>query len=478
MFGSVQKVDLTALDLKRSTHRVYANTAVQRKPDRHLLSTLQHKITHVVYILRENKTYDTYLGDDAILNARGANGGGGEYARYAADVPNTRKLAEQFAVGDNVYADAEESNAGHSFALAATSTDFQQKTQLERGARPLTNIKNQDPEDYPLRGYLFNAMARGKRSFRDYGDSIRISGYDEGSFSDYCADDPKLGCSNTTYNNIQDTTSPTVGLGGLYSETLPALKVLGGHLDEHYPGWNLRISDQRRAREFITDFQALIDQGRAPQFTYVWLPGDHTGGCSTGTVSCRPDQEVIDNDKALGQILDYLTHSAIWPRTAVFLAEDDGQSSPDHVSPHRTYSMVISPYVKHETVIHRLSSTVSIPKTIEEILNLPAMGYGDLLANDLLDWFTTKPDYTPFTPVSDSAYPAEKPVPAVAQRIWDLTAELTDEGYDNATAQLGVLDRLYNESRRLAEHPQAVKDYERRQEALYAQARRVAASGG
>ncbi len=157
-------------------------------------------------------------------------GGGMAYAQYGRYVPNTRALAHQFTVGDDNYADAEESDAGRSFALAGTSTDYQQKTLLSRFARPLTNIKNEDPGDYPLRRYLFNALARHGRSFRDYEDGIRVSGYDDDSSADFCADDPKPGCDNATYNNIQDTTSPTVGLGGLYSETLPTLSVLKGYL--------------------------------------------------------------------------------------------------------------------------------------------------------------------------------------------------------------------------------------------------------
>ncbi len=151
-----------------------------------------------------------------------------------------------------------------------------------------------------------------------------------------------------------------------------------------------RVFHEYRQRH-AEDFQALVDKGQAPQFTYLWLPGDHTGGCDSPPVTCGPHQEVVDNDKAVGQVLDYLTHSPICRHTAVFMTEDDGQSSPDHVSPHRIFTIVISPYAKHQKVVHQLSSTVSIPKTIEEILNLPAMGYGDLVANDLLRYFTTKP---------------------------------------------------------------------------------------
>lgn len=478
MFGSVQAVDLRSVNLAATTRQVSANTVVRKQVDARKLATLQRDIDHVVFILRENKSYDTYLGDDATLNARGANGSPA-HAQYGPYVPNTKALAEQFAVGDNNYADAEESNAGHSFALAATSTDYQQKTQLSRFNRPLVNVKNQDPEDYPLRGYIFNALARGDRSFRDYGDSIRISGYDEGSSGNFCADDPKPGCDNATYTNIADTTSPTVGLGGLYSTTLPALKVLGGHLDERYPGWNLRISDQRRAAEFIRDYGGLIAAGRAPQFTLLWLPGDHTGSCSS-SIACSPQQEVADNDAALGQVVDFLTHAPTWKNTAIFVTEDDAQSSPDHVSAHRTYTTVVSPWAKRASVAHTLGSTVSVPKTIEEILNLPAMNLGDLYANDLLDYFTTTPDFTPFsTPTPSGAATASRlaalAAPPESQRIWELSARLDGSTYDSDTARWGQLTRVYFESLRLAARrgTTADRDYGRRQDELYLQAQRV-----
>lgn len=477
MFGSVQKVDLASLDLAASTRQVTANIVERRSPDTGKINMLGGVIKHVVYILRENKTYDTYFGDDAVLNARGANGEPA-YVVYGPDVPNTRALAEQFTIADNSYADAEESDAGHSFALAATSTDYQQKTLLSNGRRPLIITKNEDPEDYPLRGYLFNSMARNGLSFRDYGDSIRVSGYDDaraGNSGNFCADDPKPGCDNSTYNFIDDTTSPTVGLGGLYSETVPALKVLAGHLDENYPGWNLRISDQRRAAEFIRDYGRLIAQHEAPQFTFLWLPGDHTGNCGPG---CTGEVGVADNDAALGEVVDFISHSRIWKNTAIFLTEDDAQNSPDHVSAHRTYISVISPWAKRGVVVHSLSSTVSIPKTIEEILGLPAMGYGDLLANDLMDHFTTTPDFTPYTADTSLSNIGDNPAliaPPEVQRIWDLTARLDNATYDADTGRLGQLTELYFASLKLAKHraQYTPRQYHTRQDALYARARAV-----
>ena len=489
-FGSVQKIELSGLRLNKTTRQVQDNTVV-RTPvspqDQEKLAVLTRKIKHVIFVLRENKTYDTYFGDDAVLNGRGANGDPA-YAQYGPYVPATKALAEQFAVGDNNYADAEESNAGHSFALAAQSSDFQQKTMLVRGPRPLVNIKNQDPEDYPLQGYIFNSMARAHRTYRDYGDAVRVSGYNDAGSSDYCANDPKPGCVNATYNSIFDTSSPTVGLGGRYSETTPALEVLKGHLDEQYPGWNVRISDQRRVKEFIRDFDPLVQAGKAPQFTHIWLPVDHTGSCTTTAVrTCSLTQQVRDSDEALGQLMSYLSHSPIWRSTAVFIAADDAQSSPDHVYAHRTYTVVASPYAQRGQVVHGLGSTVSIPKTIEEILDLPPMGYSDLMAADLLDYFTTRPDYTPFTwppaapggALAAATAAANAPLPPEAARIWQLADRLDSSTYDTQTEAIGTLTALFFQSLDLAKRRSSLSpaDYQRQQDRLFSQAQQAVEEG-
>ena len=421
IFGTVQQVQLSYVALRQgisTVRRNLYNAPANAAANRSVLDTIRPNIQHVFFILRENKTYDTYFGSDPVLNARGANGNAGaQYNVYSQQVPNTRALAEQFAVGDNAYADSEESNAGHFFALAGTSTDFQQKTLLLRFNRPLLNIKNEDPEDYPLQGFIFNNALRNGVSYREYGDLIRTSGYDDYSNPNACKDDPGQ-CPNggtlaeTAAYTYTNTTAPTIGLGGLYAGTTPALAALSGHIDPNYPGWDLRISDQRRVAEYLKDVgngSGGIDPNKVPQFTYMWLPDDHTGGLGSygRPTAANPQFEVADNDAALGQLVYAISHSPVWPNSAIFVTEDDGQSSPDHVNPHRTYTMVISPYARHGAVIHRLSSTVGVPKTVEELLGLPAMNLGDLLGSDLSDYFQTTPDLTPYgAPLSAVPTPA------------------------------------------------------------------------
>jgi hypothetical protein len=238
-----------------------------------------------------------------------------------------------------------------------------------------------------------------------------------------------------------------------------------------YPGWNLRISDQRRAKEFIRDMQTRVQAGTVPQFTFIWLPDDHTGG------GLDPRWEVSDNDAALGQIIDFISHSSIWGSSAIFVTEDDAQASPDHVNAHRTYTMVVSPYAKRGYVSHRLSSTVSIPKTIEELLNLPPMGLNDLVANDLSDYFTTTPDLTPFTALPQASV-AQAPV--VSMRIAALTAQLNNTSYDRDNARLGQITDLFLKSLELNNQAKkwGVAEYSAAQEDYYHIARQVVGQKG
>ncbi len=451
LFGTAQKIDLTSLDLNASSTQVQ-NDAYQALPSS-AASTIQAvapNIQHVIYILRENKTYDSYFGNDAVLNARGANGSTAAgldpsvYAPWSPYVPNSQALAEQFNVGDNFYADSEESNAGHFFALGATSTDFQQKTLLSRFTVPFLNTKNEDPEDLPLTGFLFQNAARGGVSYRDYGDLIRVSGYDDGQAINPCQDDPGFpNCSPSTYS-YTNTTASTVGFGGLYSTDVPSQLALGGHVDPNYPGWSLRISDQRRAKEFISDYGAMIANGTAPQFTFIWLPADHTG--SVPSQSIDPRFQVSDGDAALGQIVDFVSHSSIWPSTAMFVTEDDAQSTPDHVNAHRTFVQVISPYAKRNYVSHQFGSTVSVPKTIEELLGLSPMNLNDLLANDLSDYFTTTPNLTPYTMQRQATF---APITANGVQILSQATKLDTTTYDKDNKRLGMIDKLFLDSQAL-----------------------------
>jgi len=396
VWSTLERIDLRSVDLRHTTPlalsylRTIAPAARNPIVPQRFGTAGSRTIKHVVVLLEENKTYDSMLGD--LTDARGVHYGPGDPNFIAFDesiTPNLHALARTYALAGNFYADAEESDAGHQFVAGGIASDFTEKTLLvKQGRRPLVN-KNEDPEDYPRAGYIFNSLAQRGLTYRDYGDLIRVSGYDEGQAPNPKTDDP-------AFAGADDSAAPTVGLGGLYSLDVPAPAVLGGHVDLNYPGWNLRIRDVRRAQEFIRDFDPLVKAGLMPSFTYVWLPADHGG---SGKDIPPLAEEIADGDRALGTIVEYLTHLPEWSSTAIFILPDDAQSTRDHINQHRSYAIVVSPYAKHHYVGMTHLSTVSTLKTEEEILGLPALSLGDALCTDMSDFFTANADPTPYSHV-------------------------------------------------------------------------------
>ncbi len=215
--------------------------------------------------------------------------------------------------------------------------------------------------------------------------------------------------------------------------------MLAGHVDLNYPGWNLRIRDERRAKEFIRDYSALVAQGHQPRYTYIWLPADH-GGFGPG-IPAIPE-EVADGDRALGAIVQYLSHLPSWKQTALFVMPDDAQSSRDHVDAYRTYAIVAGPFVKRHFVGTRHLSTVSVLKTTEQLLGLGTLSLGDLLATDMSDFFTPSGgDAAPY-----DAIPVPTQTASVeGARIAALLAQ-TDQSHADADTARGA--RLVEYSRR------------------------------
>jgi hypothetical protein len=308
---------------------------------------------------------------------------------------------------------------------------------------------------------------------------IRVSGYDEGSNPNVCLDDPAnrarpSGESSPGPADPFDTASPTKGLGGRYAEDVPALQVLGGHIDVNYPGWSLRITDQRRGKEFERDYSRLVAQDKAPRFTFVWLPQDHTG--NAGGQPIPPAFEVADNDAALGRLVDFVSHSSIWPASAMFVTEDDAQGTTDHVSAHRTVTILISPWARRGHVSHTLVSTASVTKAVDELVGLAPSSIGDVLATDLRDLFTDKPDYTPYDAVPFKAPPAA--VTAASARIAALSSRLDMSGPDADSFRQARLSELAVAAGRLAGHRGAMSRhaYRAAQRRLYRRALAVVGS--
>jgi DNA-binding beta-propeller fold protein YncE len=445
IWSTLERIDLMGLDLRKTTPNALAALRKIQPPradpivPQRFSGAGSEVIKHVILILEENKTYDSMLGD--LTDAAGAPYGPGDagYVSFGESVtPNLHALARTFALAGNFFADAEESDAGHQFAAAGIASDFTERTLLvKKGRRPLVN-KNEDPEDYPRAGYIFNSLADHELSYRDYGDFIRVSGYDEGEAPNPRTDDPQ-------FVSVADQSAPTQGLGGLYALDVPAPAVLAGHVDLNYPGWNLRIRDVRRAQEFLKDFDPLVKADAVPSFTEIWLPADHGGA---GPNIPPLPEEVADGDRALGTIVDYLTHTPEWRSTAILIMPDDAQSTRDHVNEHRSYAIVVSPYAKRHYLGMRHLSTVSVLKTEEELLGLPALSLGDELATDMSDFFTPAADPQPFTRIDVPVQTGS----VEGRRIGALLAQTDQSAADADSDRTARLVELSREADALAAH--------------------------
>jgi DNA-binding beta-propeller fold protein YncE len=392
-WSTLERIDTQTLNLRRSTPLALACLRAIRpaRPSRIVpqifASSGSTVINHVVFILEENKTFDAVLGDLKDASGRAHGPGSPEYVAFDESVtPNLHALARRFALAGNMYADADESHTGHQVAFGGIASAYTERTSVAQSGRLSYPDANEDPEDDTRAGYVFNSLAERGETYRDYGDLLRVAGYDDGGSLDPKTDDPN-------FLGVDDAMAPTAGLGGRYALDVPAPLALSGHVDLNYPGWNPRIRDMRRAAEFVRDFDPYVRANRMPAFTSIWLPDGAAAG-SPG-VAALPET-VADGDRALGQIVEYLTHIPQWRSTAILITPASAERGRDHLDEHRTYAIVVSPYARRGYVGTRHVSTVSVLKTEEEILGLPALSLGDALATDLSDLFTSTPDPAPF----------------------------------------------------------------------------------
>lgn len=478
VFGSVQKVDLARTRLDNTT--VLGYNYAFHSPDADGVVPVggkaSSKISHVFFILQENKSFDSMLGNlgdrfgpFASLAYNNPDGSALTDNQYTPVSVNTQMLARNFATAVNYYSDSEESDAGHQYANSGTCSDYSEKTLRVKLGRGVLVDKNMEPEDYPEGGYIFNNAARNGVSFKDFGDLIRIAGTDEGTSTPTTLADPLSGnagfplLQSVTHKvtdplmNVGDVDSPTRGMGQSYFMALPVLAVLGGNnadgeprLDRDYPGYNFNISDQRRAKRFIEEFDRMVREGTLPQFVHIYLPNDHTGyvqAPNLAEVGGVPLQEVADGDVALGMVVEHIMRSRAYydPATgtgsAIFASYDDAQGCLDHIQPHRTPLVIVSPFAKPAYSATRHYVTASIVKTEELLLGLPPNNLGDLFATDLRDMF--QDTYNGIT--ADSLHfgrVATYEPTAEGRRIWSLVKQLDLSGPDRDSYRVARLGRI------------------------------------
>jgi YVTN family beta-propeller protein len=509
IFGTAQKVDVSGSAFDNTTVLSY-NFAKQPNLDTSVVPAggkRSRKIGHVIFILHENKTFDSMLGSVAQFGPFASTSFNNRDGSARADPQftpvsiNTQAIAKAFATAVNYYSDSEESDAGHQFCASGTSTDYTQKTLLVKSGRGLLVNKNFEPEDYPASGYIFNNAARNGVSFKNYGAFVRIAGTDTGGSTPVSLNDPTgqgagypANNSATTPNNVGDTTSAATGLGQSYFLELPVLAVLGGNnangearIDKNYPGYNFNISDQRRAAEFIKDFDRMVAANTVPDFIYLYQPNDHTGGQqATNVAAATGAQQVADGDVALGLVVQHLMKSPIYydaasnTGAAIFITYDDAQSTSDHIHEHRTPLMVASPFAKPAYAAKRHYSTASIVKTEELLLGLPPNNLGDLFATDLRDLFQVDYNGVTASQLAFNAMASYQPSPA-GRRIWKMVKELDTAAPDRDSHRLGMLARLSMAADRLYASAQAhrqlqAKEYRKSQDELFLLARHVVAT--
>jgi YVTN family beta-propeller protein len=331
---------------------------------------------HVVYIIKENRTYDQVLGD---MKQGDGNPG---LCTYGAEItPNTHKLAEEYMLLDNFYVSGKCSAEGHQWTDASIVTDYIEKN-MRAWFRSYPHVQT-DALVYAPTGFLWdNALSQGK--------SVRI--YGEASVPKL---DNKLKWADIykKYRNGEKVEFTNV-------TTIEPVKRI---LCQTYPSFgNHEFSDAMRADALIKELNNYntMQGDKLPELMIVALPNDHTAGIRPG--SPTPRAMIADNDYALGRIVEAFTKSRFWENTVIFVVEDDSQSGWDHVSAYRTVALVISPYSRLKKTIHTYYTQPSMVRTIEQILGLPPMNIQDAIANPMTDCFGTKLDKTPYKPVPNN----------------------------------------------------------------------------
>ena len=299
-------------------------------------------IQHILYIIKENRTYDQVFGDIAKGN------GDPSLVLFGRDVtPNHHAIAEQFVLLDNLYCNGEVSQDGHPWTTSAYASEYNQRAwTLSYSKHGNVNSRAVEEQSSP---YIWEAAKTKGLSTLSFGYTGRR------------------------------------GLAGILSKTF-------GKND--LPDQQSRLRDYRRGEQFITEFEQLDRENRVPNFMVMGLGEDHTQGTTPGAFT--PKAQVGSNDVAIGKIVEAVSKSKVWGSSAIFIIEDDAQNGPDHVDSHRTVGLVISPYIKRHTVDSTMYTTVSMLRTIELLLGLPPLTQHDAAATVMYNAFSATPDLTPY----------------------------------------------------------------------------------
>ena len=348
-------------------------------------------IKYIVYITKENRTYDEVLGQLT------AGRGDSTIARFGVGVnliakdktlyhiniaPNHLKIASQFAFGDNYYCDSDASIHGHHWMLGVIPNEWvEANSSVDKtasyfskasGRRFPGSTGSMDPEDYAERGGLWEALERSKVSFYNFGEA------------------------NETAHNREEWTDTATGSG--HGVMVPMQKALWPRTSHNYAGFNTNIPDQFRMQQFETEFTRMWLKGKQkmPRLITMQVPNDHTADPRPADGYPYYHSYVADNDLAIGRILHFLSRTPYWKNMLVIITEDDPQGGVDHIDAHRSILLMAGPYVKKGYVSHTHANFGSILKVIYNLLDVPYVNQYDATATLLQDLFTDKPDFRPY----------------------------------------------------------------------------------
>lgn len=401
--GSFQKVSVpTDNELAEYTKLAIDNTFIEttfvddgKNPLPPLPGLRQSPIKHVVYITKENRTFDEVFGQlkaskgDSTLARYGVNNTYTLPDSIQKDFPNLRispnhhKAAKQFAYSDNYYCDSDASVHGHHWLVGVIPNEWVEsnastsKTVMAfsdaPGRRFPKTIGSVDPEDYSEIGGLWEALERQGVEFYNFGQANE-SGHEREDWYD-------------------------VNTGAAHGVMIPQQNALFKRTSWNYAGYNMNIPDQYRMDQFETEFtEKWIDgNDEMPPFVSMMIPNDHGAGIRPEDGYPYRQSFMVDNDLAVGRVLHFLSRTKYWKNMLVIITEDDPQGGVDHVDAHRSILMMAGPYVKKGYVSHTHANFGSILKTMYNILNVPYVNHFDVTASLLQDFFTDEPDFTPYT---------------------------------------------------------------------------------
>jgi len=338
------------------------------------------EITHVVIIVKENRTFDEVLGDMA---------GAPDLARYGRRVtPNHHSIADHWSMSDNFYADSEVSVDGHHWLVGSYPNEWTESSMMASYAdgkkfrltpdspgrlEVAEGNSSVHPEDQLEAGTLWNHLERHHIAFYNFGEGFELAGVDEGT-----------------------GLKPT---GARFLTNVPMPDPLFRNTSREYPQFNTNIPDQFRATQFIHEMDERYGKTGQPipQLLFIHLPDDHTADPRPADGYKTDASYVADNDYALGRMVEYLSHTPEWRHMAIFITEDDAGGGVDHIDAHRTVLLVASPWAKRGYVAHMNSSFVGMLKTTYRLLGLGPLNLFDAAAREISECFTNDPDYTPYT---------------------------------------------------------------------------------